>query len=254
MSHMESSTIPAAPASAPVKDQSFWEDLIDIFFAPVGVFRRAQHKSPWPPLLFVVLAMGVILFFTFNAIEPVFDAEFARNTARAVAKAPAGTPQASPETLAKIGNYIKLGTRYGAAVAILVAVFLLGVVSWLLALAMGAKQSFHKAMVVASWSYMPRVLGAVLGGVQGLIMDPAQLTGAMAISLSPARFLDPDTSNQLLFQFLGRLDLITIWVTILLAVGLYCTTKISKGKAVAFGIFIWLLGSLPALRTGYLAS
>jgi hypothetical protein len=251
---MESSTIEGAPASAPAKDQSFWEDLIDIFISPAGVFRRRQYKSVWPPLLFVSLAIGVILVFTFNAIEPVFDAEFTRNTTRAIAQAPAGTPQASPEALAKISNYVKLFARYGSALGIFVAVLLLGFGTWLLGLLMGAKLTFEKAMIVASWSYMPRVLGAVLGGVQGLAMDPTQLTGPMAISLSPARFLDPDASNQLLFQFLGRLDLITIWVTILLAVGVYCTTKISKEKAVVFGLLIWIAGSLYALRAGYLAS
>jgi hypothetical protein len=51
-----------------------------------------------------------------------------------------------------------------------------------------------------------------------------------------------------MFQMAGRLDLITIWVTVLLAVGLAVTGKVSKGKAAAFGVLIWLVGSLPALR------
>jgi hypothetical protein len=84
-------------------------------------------------------------------------------------------------------------------------------------------------------------------------MDPAKLTGQMSISLSPARFMDPDASNPLLFQLMGRLDLITIWVTILLAIGLYVTGKVSKERAAVFGILIWIVGSLPALRTAYMA-
>src|SRR5262249_53233310 len=95
MSHMESSTIPAAPASAPVKEQSFWEDLIDIFFSPVGVFRRRQYKSVWPPLLFVAISIGVIVFVTYSTIQPVFEAEFNRATAAQAAHNPAAA-QATP--------------------------------------------------------------------------------------------------------------------------------------------------------------
>jgi hypothetical protein len=55
------------------------------------------------------------------------------------------------------------------------------------------------------------------------------------------------------YQFMGRFDLITIWLTILLAVGLYVTGKVSKGRAVAFGIAMWLIGALPALRQAFAA-
>jgi hypothetical protein len=82
-------------------------------------------------------------------------------------------------------------------------------------------------------------------------MDPEKLTGQLAISLSPARFMDPDTSNPVLYQMAGRLDLITIWVTILLAVGLYVTGKVTKEKAVIFGILIWIIGALPTLRQAF---
>jgi hypothetical protein len=100
---------------------------------------------------------------------------------------------------------------------------------------------------------MPRVVGSVIAGAQGLLLDPSKLSGQMAISIGPARFLDPDTANPLLLQLLGRFDLITLWITVLLAVGIYVTGKISKERAVIFGILIWLVGSLPALRQGYIS-
>jgi hypothetical protein len=98
---------------------------------------------------------------------------------------------------------------------------------------------------------MPRVIGSVLGGVQGLLMDPAKLTSAMSITLSPARFMDPDTANPLVLQLLGRLDLMTLWVTVLLGIGFYVTAKASKRQAVFFAIVMWLVGALPALQQAY---
>lgn len=237
-------TTTSAPANT-----SFWEDVIDIFFQPAAVFRRRSDKSVWPPLLFVAISIGIIFYATFNTLEPLFAAEFQRNIARAAAKGPA--PNA--EAMQKILGITETTTKYGISVVMLITMFLLGVIVWLVAKVVGARQTFHAALVVAAWSYMPRVIGSVLGGVQGLLMDPAKLNGPMAITLSPARFMDPDASNQLLFQLMGRLDLLTLWVTVLLAVGVYVTGKISKERAVIFGILIWIVGSLPALRTGFTA-
>jgi hypothetical protein len=42
-------------------------------------------------------------------------------------------------------------------------------------------------------------------------------------------------------------------VTVLLAIGLYVTGKVSKERAVVFGILIWIVGFLPALRQAYVA-
>jgi hypothetical protein len=244
MTESAASATPSKPAQS-----SFWEDVIDIFFQPAEVFRRRADRSVWPPMLFVAIGIGIIFFATFNTLEPIFAAEFTRNTAKMMAK----NPQITQEMMDKqraIGESI---TRYGVAVVILISMFILGVFAWLVGRLVGSKQTFQAALVVAAWSYMPRVLGAVINGVQGLLMDPAKLTSQQSISLSPARFMDPETSNQLLFQLMGRFDLITIWVTVLLAIGLYVTGKVSKERAVVFGILIWIVGSLPALRTGYMA-
>jgi len=239
------STAPAAPQKA-----SFWEDLIDIFFSPAAVFRRNEKKSVWPPLLFVSLAIGVIFFVTFNQLEPIFDAEFMRGMAKAAAQQKQQIP---PEAMARVKGVSESVTRYGLSVIMFVTVLVVGAVAWVVGKLFGSAQTFHAALVVAAWSYMPRVIGAVLGGVQGLLMDPANLTGQLSISLSPARFFAPDQPNPLAYQFMGRLDVITIWITILLAVGLYVTGKVSKGRAVGFGIVVWLIGALPVLRQAYLS-
>ena len=236
---MTESTSPAAVASK----TSFWEDVFDIFVTPAAVFRRRQYSSVWPPMLFVAIAIAIIVFATFNTLQPVFDAEFSR----AMAKNPQAA-QIPPETLNRMRSVGEGVGRYGVGVLMIVTMFVVGTITWLLGKMFGAQQTFNAALVVAAWSYMPRVLGALIGGVQGLLMDPENLKGQLSISLSPARFMDPDTSNQILYQMAGRLDLITIWVTVLLAIGLYVTGKVSKGSAAVFGVLIWLIGAIPVLR------
>jgi F0F1-type ATP synthase membrane subunit c/vacuolar-type H+-ATPase subunit K len=231
----------------PAPKPSFWEDLIDIFIQPAAVFRRRENSSVWPPMLFVAIAIGIIVFATFGTLEPIFDAEFTRNTAKALAKNP-GAAQASPEMMNKIRGFGEATAKYGVAGIMLITMFVVGCVSWLVGKLFSSKQTFQAALVVAAWAYMPRVLGALINGIQGLLMDPASLTGQMSISLSPARFMDPEASGTLLYQLAGRLDLITIWVTVLLGVGLYVTGKVPKGRAAVFAVTMWIVGSLPAIK------
>ncbi len=243
----ESSAAPTTTSAPP--PQSFWEDLIDIYFQPANVFRRRQNSSVWPPMLFVAIAVGVIFFITFNTLQPIFDAEFTRGSAKAMAN----NPQMTPETLEKMRGFSESIGRYAIGVIMLVTMVVIGSVTWLVGKLVGSAQTYHAALVVAAWAYMPRVIGAVLAGVQGLLMDPAKLTSQLAISLSPARFYDVDATNPLLYQALGRLDLITIWVTILIGVGVYVTGKVSKGQATTVAVLMWVLGTLPALRQAYVS-
>jgi len=238
MTESTSTPIAAAPKT------SFWEDVIDIFVSPAAVFRRRQNTSVWPPMLFVALSIAVIFFATFNTLEPIFDAEFSRRTAKMMAQNPALTP----EMLEKMRGVQTGVAKYGLSIVMIVTMFVLGCVSWLVGKMFDSKQTFNAALVVAAWAYMPRILGALINAIQGLLMDPAKMTSILAISLSPARFMDPEATNPILYQMVGRLDLITIWVTVLLAIGLVVTGKVTKGRAAIFGVIMWIVGSLPQIQ------
>jgi hypothetical protein len=62
-----------------------------------------------------------------------------------------------------------------------------------------------------------------------------------------ARFLDPDTTSPLLLALLNRVDVFTIWVTVLLGIGLAITGKIPRGKAMIAAVIVWLIGALPTV-------
>ena len=239
---MTEPAVAEGPVRTPAKT-SFWEDAIDIFLSPADVFRREQQKSIWPPLLFVAVAVGVIFFVTFNTLEPIFDAEFARNTAKTMAANPNVTAE-QMEFGKKIGMNI---ARYGVGFIMLVTMVVLGVVTWLLGKVVGSVASLHDGLVIASWSYFPRILGAIAGGVQGLVMDPAKLNSQLSITLSPARFMDPDTSNPKVFGLSGSLEVFSIWFYILVAIGLSVVGKVPRSKGYMIAGVIFILGSLPAL-------
>ena len=78
-------------------------------------------------------------------------------------------------------------------------------------------------------------------------MDPAALTGRFQLSLGLGRFLDPDSASPILLALLGRVDLFSIWVTVLLAIGLSVTGRIPRSRAAMAAALVWVLGGLPQL-------
>jgi hypothetical protein len=101
--------------------------------------------------------------------------------------------------------------------------------------------------MVACYSYLPKVIDLVLGGVQGLMLDPAAMNGRFRVSLGLGRFFDPDTASPMLLALIGRIDVFTIWVTVLLAIGLSVTGKIPRQKAYIAAVIVWIIGALPTV-------
>ena len=240
----------AATASAKPSSESFWEDLIDIFYQPAAVFRRRVNGNAWAPFLFVLIAMAIITYATFPAIQPAIDGDVSRAIPRMLKAYPQLTADQLRSGLDKQSEY---GRYFGAAL-FGVIVLIDGFLVWLVGKMFGAVESLGGAMLIASYAFLPRVLGTVIGGAEGLLMDPTTLTSAAQLSLGPARFLDPDTASPLTVALLSRLDVMIIWQTALLAVGLAVLGKVSRGKAVVFAFTIWLAGSLYVLRNAYLIS
>jgi hypothetical protein len=238
----EYTSTPQAP-QAPMP--SFWEDVIDIFVSPAGVFRRRANDSFWKPFLFVLVAISIVFIATYDTtMQPIMEAEMSRRLA-------ASSQKLTPEQQAAAANITVKFAKVIFPVGIAFALTILGFGTWIVSKFFGAATTVGQAFLVASWSYFPRVLGTIAGSAQGLFMDPSKLTSAQAISLSPARFMDVDASNPLVYQLVARFDITILWETLLLGIGIYITGKISKNAAIGFAVVIWLLGSLQAVQAGF---
>jgi hypothetical protein len=108
--------------------------------------------------------------------------------------------------------------------------------------------------MISTYSQIPRLVQFLVTAAQGLFMDPGSITSAHSVSLSLARFMDPVTTPGVLLAFASRVDLFTIWVTVLLAIGLHVVGKIPKQSAAIAAAITWLVGGFPvifgALRAG----
>ena len=241
----------AAPPAAAEQRVSFWEDLIDIFFEPVSVFRRRANASFWPPLLVAAVVMAAFSIANANVLQPILEGEMSRQMAATMKQNPQLTAE-RVEQMRPMMEKVQTAIRYGTVVAVPIFAFLVALLSWLVGKGFSSKQTFQAAMMVVSYATLPRVLEQVAIAVQGLMMDPSNLTAMSKVQIGAARFLDPDATNRLLFALASRVDLFVIWGWVLIAIGLYVTGKVSRGQAVAFGIVMWVLASLPTLRNAYM--
>ena len=236
----------ATPASA--QPASRWDDYLDVFVAPAQLFRRrADGKFGHALLVFWVL-MVALFFGTRSAMRPVMDVEIDRSIAQA-AKA---NPQMTPE---QVEQGREIGRKFAPVGFILtppILVLVLGAVVWMGAMTTGGRVSYAQGATIATFALFPKLVETISGAVQSLLMDEGNITSRFSVSLGAGRFIDP--SNAVLLALLGRVDLFTLWVTVLIGVGLKAMAKVSTAQAVGGAAVVWVIGALPtlwqALRAG----
>jgi hypothetical protein len=234
-----------APAKA-----GLWEDFVDIFYAPSSVFARRSDGKFGLALLFLVIVGTILFFVTKNAMQPIFDAEFTRQSAAAMRK----NPNITAEQMAASRNFFDMLGPVFFAVILTITVFGTGVVLWAVGKLFDAKESVTAAIMIATYSEVPRIVQILTNAAQALIMSQDKLNSANSVGFNLARFMNPDTASAVAIALAARVDLFTIWVTVLLAIGLHVVGKIPKQQDYIAAAITWVIGALPAvfgaLRSG----
>jgi hypothetical protein len=232
-----------SPVGAASKGTSVWEDFVDIFHSPSDVFARRQNGNFWIPLLVVTVVIGVLFIAVRGLMQPIMDAEFQRG----VAVAMRNNPQMTEDQIATMRGLQDKLTLFAPFIVIPITIFLTGFALWLVGKLFDAAETFRTALIVTAYAFVPKILEIILGAIQALLMNPSSLTGRYSITLGLGRFLNPDTSPPYLLALLGRVDVFTIWVTVLLAIGLSVTGRIPRSRAALAAACVWLIGAIPAL-------
>jgi hypothetical protein len=231
----------------PVPSQAgLWEDFVDIFYAPSSVFaRRADGKFGLALVVLIVVAT-ILIFLTKNAMQPIMDAEFARQGAAAMRK----NPNLTQEQLASGKGFFEMIAPFFFAIGLTISVFGTGLVLWMVSKLFDAKESVAAAIMIATYSEVPRIVQVLVNAAQGLFMNPDKLNAINSVGLNPARFMDPDHASAMSIALASRFDLFTIWVTILLAIGIYVVGKVTKQQAAIVAVIVWVVGAIPAVLQG----
>ena len=234
-----------APVTASPERASLFEDFIDIFYAPSKVFARRANSGFWAVTLIITVVIGALMFANTGAMQAITDAEFQRQATQMIEKNPAMTME-QIEKGRGIGEAV---TKFVGFVIMPLAVLLLGFMVWLVGKIFGAKLGYTAAAMIVAYSYIPRILEQVLVSLQAMLLDTSAMTSRAQLSLGASRFLDPDTASAGMLTLLQRVDPFTIWVTILLGIGISVVGKVPREKGMLAAALLWLVGSVPALIT-----
>ena len=222
---------------------SLWEDFVDIFYAPSSVFARRADGKFGLPLLFLIVVGTILFFLTKNAMQPIMDAEFVRQSAAAMRK----NPNITQEQIASGRGFFETVAPFFFAIGLTLSVFGTGLVLWLVSKLFDAKTSAAAAIMIATYSEVPRVVQILVNAAQALFMSPEKLNAINSVGLNPARFMDPDHASAVAIALASRVDLFTIWITVLLAIGIYVVGKVTKQQAAIIAVVVWVVGALPAV-------
>jgi hypothetical protein len=228
---------PVAPAQP-----SLVEDFIDIWSSPSKVFARRREGPYWGPYFVTAILLAVLFYSVLGTMQAVFDAEIAR----AVAKMSAENPEMNGEAMAGVQRVMEGSMKIGGLVGLPIALLGLGLGVWLVAKILGGELSFGGGVMVASFAYLPKAIDLLLITLQSMVLDTSAWTSKFQWTLGVGRFMDP-SGPQGMLNLLGRFDVFTIWVTILIAIGLVHAAKLPKDKAYLGAGIIFVLGAIPAV-------
>lgn len=231
---------PTATSATPAAAAPLWEDFVDVLYAPTQVFER-RRDGRFGVALVVLTVLAAALFFVFrSAFEPVFDAQLEQGM-RASAQGAAPTADQLEGARRVAGVFTAIFGVVGTPIVVVIV----GLLLWLAGKMFGSVATFGQAMMVSTYANVPRILTTVIVGALATFADPSTLTTTAALTLSPARFLPPD-SSPILLALLSRLDVTVIWVTVLLGIGLSVVGRIPRSKAFTAAAVVWLAATVFA--------
>lgn len=226
-------------SDAPPPAASRWDDYLDIFIAPSRAFERRRDGHFGHAMLVFIVLVGLIYFGTRSAMEPIYMAEFERG----MRSRPGVTPEQIEQMRGMAGMFGLIFVFVGTPIVM----FVTGLVTFVAARLASITVTVAQAIAIVALSNFPRLIGAVVGALQALLMDEQKLTSQYVVHLGPARFMDPETGSKLLLAVAGRADLFTLWLTVLIGLGLKVVGKSSTGQAVAAAALVWAVGAIPTL-------
>lgn len=232
-------------SGAPVPEKaSLIEDFIDVFYAPSTVYARRANSSYWPYFWIVSIIAGVFLFASRSIMSAVMDAEWARQAKIQMDK----NPQLTEEMMQQSRNMMEGVTQFGLYLATPLLILFGALLIWVGARIVSARVSFNRAVLISAIAQIPRLLGALLTAVQGLLMDDtSSIDSKFAVGYSPARFMDPEAFPPQVMELINRLDVFTLWVTVLMGIGVAVIAKVPRARGLAAAGVAWgIAGVLTA--------
>ncbi len=235
------------PQQAAVEKKPLWEDVVDVFVSPFGVFKR-QANAGWVKPWLVLSIISVIIYFAFlGPNHEIAVASQREMMARLNRPLPAGAAPGG-------GTVGQIVSGIFQPLFILLGVLLGALFLWIASAVAGKGPRFKQAMMIMAWASFPTILQKVLAGVLVMLKmnSGEEISPIKDVSTGILRFLDTSSLPLPLVSALAMVDVFAFWQLILWAVALKAVCDYSTGKATAVAVATWLLLLLPLMGMGFL--
>jgi Yip1 domain len=229
--------------------------ITNTFTAPSKTFEdiKRGNRSWWLPLIVMAL-FGYLFFAVVN--QKVGMQQVVDNQTRLSPKAQERMADASPEQRANaekisIGiteGFFIAGPVVGLIGALVVAAVLLATINF----GFGGRARFSEVFAVSYYAWLPSIVKVLLGIVvlyAGMAPESFNIKNFAPTNIGA--FLDPASTNKALYALATSFDAITIWICILMGMGIATVAgvKRSSGYIAVFGwwVLMALLGAGTAL-------
>ncbi len=236
--------------STPVDRQpSVWEDLLEVCFSPRAVFERRRETVAFGLAMVILTVLTAAVYFaTRSGFDPVLDLMVKQQMGEILRT----NPQMTAEQVAGAAGMMR-GTTVASIILFPILMPLVaGLLLWVIGKFFESKAEFGAAIMVATYSYVARFLGFVVSSLLAVVLPEDQIRSFFSITLSLARFLDPDTTSVGVLGAAARVDIFLLWQTVIIGIGMAVMGRIEAGRGMAIAFIVWALGFvtlIPALMS-----
>jgi hypothetical protein len=244
---------PTAPEPAPLSEAG---RILNTFVAPSKTFLDLKLKTRWmgwfsPWFLSAVFAwIFVVVMAQKIGFEQVSENQIQLSPKRAeqLEKLPAAQQAQQRELSVKITRVISYAIPFFSLIFLfIVALILMASFNF----GAGAEVPFKLAMAIVFYASLPGIVKSLLGILTMFAgMSPEGFVPQNPVATNPGYFLNP-AQSPVLYQVLSAVDVITIWMLVLTAIGFSCVSKMSKGTTMCV-VFGWYL-LVTLIGTGFTA-
>ena len=235
---------------------SEWSRLLGVFFEPGKTFADIADRPRWLVPVLIGILSSVLLIYLFNRhVGWESSLQRAMDNNRFVQQLPPDQRQiAFDRQLRLMPVFSYLGAILGFPITLLLAAgFATGIIRGLL----GTPIRFVQAFAAVAYAFLPRVIYAGLSISVMFLKNRDEFDLQNAFASNPGAFMDPQKSSRFLYTVASQLDVFSIWVILLAAVGL----KAAGGKRLSFGgalfavvlpwaVYVLIRGGLAAAGLG----
>jgi hypothetical protein len=208
-----------------------------VFASPGPTFASIAQRPGWvlPLVISTILSIAATA-----AIVPRID--FESLVREKMAERHTSIPEERMDQI--VATQKRIGPLFGYASALLaptIFTLVLALVLWLAFKAFGWETTFRKAFGVTSHALLPSIFGSMLLIFFATRLDAVNPADIRDLTHANAGFLEDRHENPVLHSLAGSVDVISIWMFGLLAIGFAAAANVSRRKSAILIGSLWVV-------------